>query len=256
MPPWWITTSWDDGHRLDLRVADCLERHGLTGTFYIARDYLESGERMDEPAIAALAGRHEIGAHTLAHPLLPDVDPGVARREILGSRDWLQTVTGRPITAFCYPRGGYNAAVRQIVAEAGFEAARTVEAYRLDAGDDPLALPTTVQVYPFPLRPSSSIRARFQPVWRVLPHRARLGLPLLALRNWPALALALLDRAAATGGVWHLWGHSWEVERYGLWDALDHVLAAVGRHPQARPVTNTQLVREVISFHDGSADVL
>jgi hypothetical protein len=32
-----LTTSWDDGHPLDFRVADLLSKYGLTGTFYIPR---------------------------------------------------------------------------------------------------------------------------------------------------------------------------------------------------------------------------
>jgi peptidoglycan/xylan/chitin deacetylase (PgdA/CDA1 family) len=243
--PFWITTSWDDGHRLDLRVAEALDRYGLTGTFYVARDYLDASERLTEAEIVQLGTRHEIGAHTLTHPVLTQVDELTARHEIEGSRDWLQQVTGRQITAFGYPRGLYNAASRALVAEAGFSVARTVTLYRLDAGHDPLALPTSVHIYPFPLRPTRSRRARFEPVRRILPHVIRLRLPLLALRNWRAMALSLLDRAASTGGVWHLWGHGWEVERYGMWSDLECVLEAASRYPEAHFVTNSELVQEV-----------
>ena len=68
MPPFDIVTSWDDGHPLDLRIAELLTRFGLTGTFYIARDYLD--ERITEAQIKALSCQHEIGAHTLTHPVL------------------------------------------------------------------------------------------------------------------------------------------------------------------------------------------
>jgi len=32
-----VTTSWDDGHLLDLRLAQLLQDAGLKGTFYISR---------------------------------------------------------------------------------------------------------------------------------------------------------------------------------------------------------------------------
>ncbi|MBN1563092.1 MAG: polysaccharide deacetylase family protein [Anaerolineae bacterium] len=243
MKPFWITTSWDDGHRLDLRLADLLDQYDLRGTFYVARDLLD--ERLSEAEIAGLAARHEIGAHTLTHPGLTEIDPGTARREIVDSRAWLQDVTGSAITAFCPPRGAINPAVRHLIADAGYEVARTVELYRLDVGDDRLMLPTTINVYPFPLRPSSSIRARFQPIQRALPHVPTLRLPLWALRSWPALAIALLDRVAQIGGVWHLWGHSWEIEHHGLWADLERVLAATRRYPDAHRVTNTELARAI-----------
>jgi peptidoglycan/xylan/chitin deacetylase (PgdA/CDA1 family) len=252
----WITTSWDDGHRLDLRVAEYLDRYGLAGTFYVAREYLDAAERLSDDEIARLSARHEIGAHTLTHPVLTQVDESTARREIEGSRDWLSQVTGRPITAFCYPRGLYNTAVRALVAAAGFSVARTVAEYRLDAGHDPLAVPTTVHIYPFPLRPTPSWRARFEPVQRALPHVVRLHLSPLALRNWRTLAQNVLDRAAATGGIWHLWGHGWEVERYGMWSDLECVLEAAGRYPGARFVTNSELAQEVFTRDERRNEVL
>ena len=61
-----VTTSWDDGDILDERVADLLDRHGIRGTFYLARSCRSN--RLSEKSIRALAKRHEIGAHTLSHP--------------------------------------------------------------------------------------------------------------------------------------------------------------------------------------------
>ncbi len=241
--PFWITTSWDDGHQLDLRMADLLDRYNLTGTFYVARDYLP--ERLSEAEIAQLSERHEIGAHTLTHPILTDVDDATARREISDSRRWLQDVTGKPITIFRFPRGFFNQKLLDLVKEAGYEAMLGVEEYHLTLGDDPFNVPCTVHVYPFPFRPIDSLRARFQPIRRIIPHLPRLRIPLTALRNWPSLAIALLERASETGGLWHLWGHSWEVEKYGMWGELETVLAEVTKYPQVRPVTNSQLAREI-----------
>src|SRR4051794_21779274 len=35
--PVFITTSWDDGHPLDIRIAELLAKYDLPGTFYIPR---------------------------------------------------------------------------------------------------------------------------------------------------------------------------------------------------------------------------
>ncbi len=92
--PFTITTSWDDGHRLDQRVADLLDRHGLRGTFYIARDFLP--ERMTDAEIRGLGARHEIGAHTLTHPVLTEISLEQAQQEISGSKSWLEDLTDAP----------------------------------------------------------------------------------------------------------------------------------------------------------------
>ncbi len=243
-PKFWITTSWDDGHPFDRRLADLLDRHGLTGTFYLARDYLP--ERLTDSDIRQLAAKHEIGAHTLSHPILTDIAPDAAREEIVGSRKWLQNLIGQPITAFCYPKGKYDSYVRRYVAEAGFTIARTVQSYRFWPGADPLTLPTTLQVYPMPLRPNgkeANWKARTERLRQTIPRLQTLHLSPLALRSWPALAIGLLRRAAELGGVWHLWGHSWEIDRYNLWTDLERVLAATESYAQAQRITNSQLVQ-------------
>jgi hypothetical protein len=238
----WITTSWDDGHRLDLRLAALLDKYDLVGTFYVARDYLP--ERLTEAEIIELTQRHEIGGHTITHRSLVEMSLDDARYEVAESKQWLEKVIKAPITSFCYPRGHYNGAVREIVAEAGYEMARTVEQYSFGKNDHPLEMPTTIHIYPFPFRPVNSIRAYFEPIQRVVPHVYPLRIPLLALRSWTSLAISLLERAAAIGGVWHLWGHSWEIEYYQMWEALEKVLAATQQYPHARRVTNSQLSRE------------
>ncbi len=236
-----ITTSWDDGSRLDLRLADLLDRYGVKGTFYVARNYM--ADRMSEPEIRELGQRHEIGSHTVNHPVLTEIDPTTLHNELADSRAWLESVLGTQVTSFCYPRGKYNAEVRNCVEQVGYEMARTVERYTFDQGTDPLAVPTTINVYPFPLRPSAYLRPRFDPIKEIFPHLPRLGLPLTALKRWSTLAIALLDRAASLGGVFHLWGHSHELDRYGMWEELETVLKATTRYPQAHHITNTGLVR-------------
>jgi len=59
--------------------------------------------------------------------------------------------------------------------------------------------------------------------------------------NLRKLCLRMLDRVATRGGVFHLWGHSWEVDRLGLWDELEEVLR-VARSMRMTAVTNLELV--------------
>ena len=63
-------------------------------------------------------------------------------------------------------------------------------------------------------------------------------------RRWPDLALDYLEEARRSGGVWHLWGHSWEIERAGLWGPLREVLGAVGGQPGVRYLTNAQVLEQ------------
>ncbi len=69
-----------------------------------------------------------IAAHTVTHPanltLLPR---DKARQEITNSKRILEERLGMPIRYFTYPEGYYNAEVAEIVQEAGYEAALTMD---------------------------------------------------------------------------------------------------------------------------------
>jgi hypothetical protein len=65
-------------------------------------------------------------------------------------------------------------------------------------------------------------------------------------RSWSAIADTLLAHAAEIGGVFHLWGHSWEIEENGQWQVLDEVLAAISEYRKcASLLTNMELCSDV-----------
>jgi peptidoglycan/xylan/chitin deacetylase (PgdA/CDA1 family) len=239
-----VTTSWDDGHPLDLRLANLLDRYGVQGTFYVPREF--SRGRMDDSALCELA-QYEIGAHTLNHVPLTDVQPQTAYEEIRGSRAWLQDLLSRDVPMFCYPKGRHNADVREMVRQAGFSGARTVEMFVVTPPDDAYQMGTTILVYPHPLRfvpgkPLGLSRALWDPIGRHGPGIRRLELGTRAWLSWSALAKATFDATMARGGIWHLCGHSWEIEKYGMWRQLEDVLRYVSARPGVRYLTNGQVI--------------
>ena len=52
-----FTTSWDDGHPLDLRLAELLATHGFSGTFYVPRGNREGRPVMTTAELRALTER-------------------------------------------------------------------------------------------------------------------------------------------------------------------------------------------------------
>lgn len=239
----WITTSWDDGHLTDLRLADLLETYRIPATFYIPQfDRLLDKPVLDAGQLRQLADRgFEIGAHTIHHTVLNTVPDDVARREIFDSKKYIADATGRDCVVFCPPQGRFTPAHAEMIRDAGFEAFRTVEMWSTDTprprprkqsrpeeslnqtgGRDLVEMPTTIQAQP---QPAISIarnllkRRAVANAWLYIKHgRSAAG-------DWPAQAAALLDHALATGGVFHLWGHSWELEAHDQWARLEAVLA-------------------------------
>lgn len=82
----------------------------------------------------------EIGSHTATHPILPNISPEQAYRELVESRRRIAAETGRPVELFCYPNGDYNDAVMREVKRAGYTCAVTVEVGLNDERSHPLAL--------------------------------------------------------------------------------------------------------------------
>lgn len=233
-----ITTSWDDGHPLDLRLAELLARYSLPGTFYVplsnSRPTLSTGE------IRGLSKQFEIGAHTVHHVRLTDLSATEARDEIHESKSRLEDITGEPCRVFCFPGGRFRPEHIHMLKDAGYVAARTVEllALRSPRTVDGLAvIPTSVQAFPhsfFGYLRNAAKRRNLKVVCRLL----SVGIT----RDWTSLAITMLRSAARTGGVFHLWGHSWEIDELGQWQALKKVLGAMSEYgPTASFVTNSEL---------------
>lgn len=233
-----ITTSWDDGHPLDLRIANLLSKHRLSGTFYVA---LETGHPVvSKQQVRDLARDFEIGAHTVHHVELPTVPDLVAKEEIQESKQRLEEITGRRCETFCCPKGRFRKRHLGMIRELGFRGVRTVELLSLDrpTGVNGLALiPTTVQAHSHSV--SAYARNCFSR-WRLtnLCSLLKLG----AHRGWESIAARLLERACDGGGVFHLWGHSWEIDATSQWSALERTLALMGQIAgRVRCVTNSEV---------------
>ena len=241
-----FTTSWDDGYGLDLKLAGMLQRYSLTGTFYVCPVKQHGATMLAEQEIKNISVHHEIGAHSIHHPHLAKIPFEQARYEVMKSKEWVETITGKPCTAFCYPYGSHNEAVRSVVHEAGFRSARTTSDLQFRASD-PFALPVSLQVTPFP------VRKRFSPPWKIFdplgPLRSRfarlkeLSVPLRAMKSWLSLARYLFGYAVETNQeFFHLYGHSREVEKYGMWGDLDQFLQHVAeRRGHFKAVPNSAL---------------
>jgi peptidoglycan/xylan/chitin deacetylase (PgdA/CDA1 family)/glycosyltransferase involved in cell wall biosynthesis len=131
-----VVLTFDDGYEDNFTVArPILDRAGCPATVFLitAADGRNEGatdsELVGRPVVGperaqALRGEQVgIGAHTRTHPDLTALDPDAVRVEVNGSRADLAAATGAPPDAFAYPFGESNAEVRDIVREAGFEAA-------------------------------------------------------------------------------------------------------------------------------------
>jgi hypothetical protein len=226
---------------LDLRAADLLTKYGLRGTFY-APKRAQNGT-MTVAQIRELGRGFEIGAHTLDHVTLTRTNEHQAWQQIVGSKSWLEDSTGLPCLMFCPPKGKYSGRHLKMVQKAGYLGIRSVELASLDRPRPKaglMVMPTSVQAYPHdPLAfcRNSIKRAAFGNLWRYIVHGRS--------TDWAGLAGSLLRQAVEGGGVFHLWGHSWELQQTGQWQRLDEVLRTMGEFArQAFLLTNGEICQQ------------
>ncbi len=86
-----------------------------------------------------LAAGHQIGSHTLTHPVLTKC--AEAREEIFSSKKKLEDEFGVEVRHFCYPHGKWDERVRDLVSEAGYASACTVAPGVAKAGEKMFTLP-------------------------------------------------------------------------------------------------------------------
>ena len=227
-----FVSSWDDGHPLDMRIAELLAKYGLQGTFYVPGRNCESRSVMTADVIRQLSEHFEIASHTLDHKYLDRLSSREIDRQIRDGKSALEGILCAPVNGFCYPGGRHNTYITRAVQQAGFHNARTIENLRLDSGIDRYKVPTTVQFFP---HRRATILRNFARRGHFI-GRAPALIKLCASSNWTEAMFGLLRYCAATDGVFHLWGHSWELEEQRLWRHLESLLSAIA---ECKPVSLT-----------------
>jgi peptidoglycan/xylan/chitin deacetylase (PgdA/CDA1 family) len=215
-----VTTSWDDGYPADRRLGDLLAKYKIAATFYVPRTNSEGRRVMAPQDLIALAEQFEIGGHTKDHTDLTNLDHEQVTEQIIGGKKWLEDVLGRQVKGFCYPRGRYDAAIRNVTIEAGFEYARTTKNFCMNVGSRPFERPTTLQFYPHGKADYLKNWIKYGPDY----DRTKLFAVALATPGLIKRIQRLFSACAEQGNYFHLWGHSWEIEQYELWDMLEEVL--------------------------------
>lgn len=150
-----VGITFDDGYSNTLHnAAPVLSEYGFSATNYIVANQIGGSNVWDRsrgiPPSACMnvsqlrewqAAGHEIGAHTLDHPLLTECSQKEAREQIDRCKTILEDLTGTEITSFCYPYGANNALLRNMVEEAGYDNAVTTRSTKAQRTDDRFGIP-------------------------------------------------------------------------------------------------------------------
>jgi peptidoglycan/xylan/chitin deacetylase (PgdA/CDA1 family) len=192
-----FSCSFDDGSLYDLKLAEILRKWKIPTIFYIPT----CCEIMPDD-IRDLAKDFEIGGHSKTHPMdVKKLSEAQMRREIKENKEWLEYLTGKPITKYCHTRGRYNDLFISLLKEYGYKEARTTVVGNLKPTEDPFKTYTTVHAFQ---------RSEYNG------------------EDWLDYAKRMWQEAKKIdGAVYHVWGHSKELFLYGQQDKLEELFAYI-----------------------------
>ncbi|MBZ5719904.1 MAG: polysaccharide deacetylase family protein [Acidobacteriia bacterium] len=237
-----VTTSWDDGDIRDLRIAELLVQYGMKGSFYVPVKPFNGQPSLNAEQMRQMtATGMEIGAHGVDHEIMSELTLDQTKAVVRESKRFLEDTLGSEVPMFCYPRGRYTTQTMRCLEEAGYRGARTTRMLSTSTQFNKYQMPTSAQVYPHPPVRYMRNLARHKNVVGMFDYLFRLR----GEQDWVQLGKTLFDRVERQGGVWHLYGHSWEIDQLGLWGGFEELLKYVSRRDDVRYLTNSQVLQHL-----------
>ena len=220
-----FTTSWDDGNKLDMKLASLMSKYKIKGTFYIPINW--KYRSLSDKDIKKLSMKFEIGSHSFSHKDMRKLDSKELYSEIIMSKSTLEKMIKTEIRSFAYPFGHFNDKIVDAVKKSGFLYARTARELQTDFSKDNLKSDITI-----------SLMNRHRGVFLFKNIISSLTNKL----KWEEVARELLLDVQKKNGVFHLQGHSWEIENEGNWDSLIQFFDMVSKLDDVNFVSNGDLV--------------
>ncbi|HEV2339195.1 MAG TPA: polysaccharide deacetylase family protein [Patescibacteria group bacterium] len=226
-----VTTSWDDGHKLDRKLALLLKKYNIKGTLYVSPLNHEFAKKdlLSKIDMVSLSKNFEIGAHTMHHLHLSQIPLQLADKEIRDSKKYLENIIHKRVQSFCYPYGDYNENIAKLVEKNGFLLARTTKRYSFVLPDNLFSIPTTFHTY-----------NHYSDIHKVLQFSGLHVSRILRYTSWDNLAKDLFDYTAEKKTVFHLWGHSWEFEKFNSWEKLENVFRYIANRKNVYYMSNAE----------------
>ncbi len=221
-----ITFSYDDGVTQDIRLIEILNRYGLKGTFnlnssllggrwHLIRNGIDCRhDKVDPPDVKHVYAGHEVAAHTLTHPFLPNEEEAEIIRQVEEDRKKLSELCGYEVVGMAYPGGGVNhdKRVEDIIrAHTGIRYARTTDCSgNFDLQSDLISFSPTVY------------------------HLDR--------ENMHALGDEFLALDPEKPALFYIWGHSYEFDAWQFWDEFEEFCRKMSGHDDIFYGTNREVL--------------
>jgi len=121
-----VVLTFDDGYRDFYDYAyPILKKYNARATQYVIVDFLDRPNHMFTTQVKEIAanGLIEIGSHTMDHVWLRGQDYKTVKYQVEKSKKELEEMTGKSVSAFCYPYGAFDQQAIDAIKNAGYTTA-------------------------------------------------------------------------------------------------------------------------------------
>lgn len=149
-----VVLTFDDGLQ-DFHTTACpiLERAGFRATMFLSSAYIDKAFVTGRPCLSAREVRElcdrgfEFGSHSVSHRRLVELGRHELAKELTGSKQAIEDITGKEVTLFSYPYRfpeeniGFTRSLGELLDAGGYRAGVTTAIGRSRAADDRRFLP-------------------------------------------------------------------------------------------------------------------
>ena len=225
----YVTFSYDDGCRQDIRFTDILRKYRLKATFNLNSGFLGNRgrinhggfdvpfDKIDPDEVKQVYEGFEIASHGIAHRDFPDLDDAELDREILDDKKTLEKLSGQTIIGAAYPCGRFDDKIADRLRSRGIYYCRTI------ASTNSFELPADFNL------------------WHPTCHDHD--------ENVMTYADSFLKLETDKDAVFYIWGHSFEFDKNDCdrWYAIEKLCEKLAGHDDITYATNGEIFRAVSS---------
>ena len=215
-----LAFSWYDGALEDQRLFELHEKYEIPGMFFVPTRNKE-GRNVLTPGMMRKAESRNVffGGHTENHTYLTSIPINEVENEVLKNKQYLEDVLGHDVPDFCLPGGRYTEEILQIVYK-HYKTIRTADTMNFTYTSG--ALKPAVHFFP---------RGWMSLLGNTKRHNSFNELFYVATHPWKKYFQLINDliglESKKDDSVVMIWGHSWELEEYHLWDELEKLMKVV-----------------------------
>ena len=223
-----LTFSYDDGVEQDRRLIEIFNKYGLKCTFNLNSELLGkpgslningkivSHNKVRPEEVRELYRGHEVAAHTLTHPFLPNIsDDAEVIRQVEKDRLNLSELCGYEVVGMAYPCGGQNhddRVARLIRENTGIKYVRTI-------------------ISNFNFEPQEDLY-KFKPT---VYHCGEFD-------KMIELGKKFIELEADTPQIFYVWGHAYEFDYAENWDRFEDFCKMMSGHDDIFYGTNKEVL--------------